>query len=76
MKDTLCNNHNSVIFDIDLCIKTLKHKDFDPNYVINTLKIAKNKVKYCKKQGQRMENRLYKYRKSIEELGFERTKHE
>lgn len=74
MKDTLCNNHDNVIYDINLCIKTLKHKDFDPNIVINTLKITKNTVKHCKKLGQKLENRCKAYRNAIESLGFTRNK--
>lgn len=69
--DTLCNNHNQIIFNLKQVKNALKESNIDEN----TLKLLENSIKtckYCKKQGQNMENRLRKYRNSIEKLGFKR----
>ena len=61
---TICNNHNEIIH----LLKQMKHtKDIRP--LINE---ALDFVRYAKKQGQRMENRLTLYKETIEKLGFKR----
>ena len=74
-RETLCNNHNDTIYDcteLIKAIKGLKIASDSKNSIINRLKLIKNRSKYCKKQGQRMENRLKLYRNSIEDLGFQK----
>lgn len=74
-KETLCNNHNDTIYDCTELIKEIKGLKIasdSKNSIINRLKLIKNRSKYCKKQGQRMENRLKLYRNSIEDLGFQK----
>ena len=65
---TICNNHNQIIHNLKEMKKLTKNNELR-NLINETLEF----VRVCKKQGQRMENRLYKYRKSIEELGFKRN---
>lgn len=62
--DTLCNNHNTIIF----LLKQYK-KTGDVENINTCIEIARE----CKKQGQHMENRMKKYRTSIEKLGFVRV---
>lgn len=63
--DTICNNHNHVMY----MLKQYK-KTGDLWYVDQSIKL----IRYCKKQGQHMENRMRKYRYAIESLGFEKSK--
>ena len=62
--DTICNNHNHVVY----LLKQYK-KSGDIWYVDQAIKL----VRFCKKQGQHMENRLCKYVRAINSLGFERV---
>ena len=74
-RETLCNNHNDTIYDCTELIKEIKGLKIasdSKNSIINRLKLIKNRSKYCKKQGQRLENRCRSYRMAIEDLGFER----
>jgi hypothetical protein len=64
MYETLCNNHNQIIWNLKQFKKT-----GDINLINDSIEISK----YCKKQGQRMENRMKQYRNSIEKLGFTRN---
>ena len=61
--ETLCNNHNQVIFLLQQIKKTGD---------LSLINEALEYTRHCKKQGQRMENRLKAYRNSIENLGFQR----
>ena len=75
--DTLCNNHNENVYDIERIMKYVKTMDIsykDKTYIYNMLQNIKNRTKHCKKLGQRLENRCRKYRYAIESLGFERIK--
>ena len=68
---TLCNNHNQIIHNLQE-IKKLT-KDAKIREILNdTLDFSR----YCKKQGQRMENRLKSYKNAITELGFQRVRKE
>lgn len=62
--DTICNNHGHVIWMLQQFKKT-----GDTWYIDQSIKL----VRYCKKQGQKCENRLRKYRTAIEGLGFQRV---
>ena len=62
--ETICNNHNQVMY----MLKEFK-KTGDIWYVDQSIKL----VRYCKKQGQSLENRLKKYLDSILDLGFKRV---
>lgn len=58
--ETLCSNHNDMINQ-----PWVKH-------IFDTTGDIKAQVKHCKKQGQRIVNRLRKYRRAVERLGFKR----
>lgn len=62
--DTICNNHNHVVFMLQQFKKT-----GDDWYIDQSIKL----VRHCKKQGQHMEKRLNKYRAAVESLGFKRV---
>lgn len=68
--ETLCNNHNQIMFNLKEIKKLVKGN----KEAIEGLNVCLEYVRYCKKQGQHMENRMRKYRSAIEELGFSRTK--
>ena len=63
--ETICNNHNEVMH----LLKQFK-KTGDVWNIDQAIKL----VRYCKKQGQKMERRLQKYHESIISLGFERKR--
>ena len=68
---TLCNNHNQIIHNLQERKKL--NKDAKIREILNdTLDFSR----YCKKQGQRMENRLKSYKNAITELGFQRVRKE
>lgn len=58
--EALCSNHDDMIDQ-----PWVKH-------IFDTTGDNKIRVKHCKKQGQRMENRLHKYRRAVERLGFKK----
>ena len=62
--ETICNNHNQIIW----MLKEFK-KTGDLWYVDQSIKLTK----FCKKQGQRMENHMAKTRSTIESLGYQRV---
>ena len=59
--ETICNNHNHVIWMLQQYKKT-----GDMWYIDQSIKLER----FCKKQGQRMENRLKAYVSAIEGLSF------
>lgn len=72
MQDTLCNNHNEIIHNLNIIKQALKNCGAEQAYidlVVNT----KRQCKHCKKLGLRMEARLQKYRSAIENLDFVRV---
>ena len=62
--ETICNNHNEVIY----LLKEFK-KTGDMWNIDQALKL----VRHCKKQGQSLENRLRAYVSAIEGLSFKRV---
>jgi hypothetical protein len=66
--ETLCNNHNVVISNLQTLKKYIS--DVDARELINDTLCF---VRYCKKQGQRMEDRLHSYVSAINGLGFQRV---
>ena len=62
--ETICNNHNHVIW----MLQQYK-KSGDTWYIDQSIKL----IRYCKKQGSRMEARLMKLRNAIESCGFKRV---
>lgn len=68
---TLCNNHNQIIHNLQE-IKKLTKDEKIREILNDTLDFSR----YCKKQGQRMENRLKSYKTAITELGFQRVRKE
>lgn len=69
--DTLCNNHNEIMQNLDIIKQALKNCGAEQAY-IDLIIDTKKQCRHCKKLGQHMENRLRKYRYAIESLGFER----
>jgi len=68
MCKTLCNTHREIIFTVN------KIKESSSLTNIKTLCNEVNSLtRKAVKLGQRMENRLHKYRSSIEDLGFKRV---
>ena len=67
--ETLCNNHNQVMFNLKQLKKNIK-SETDRKLVNETLAL----VRYCKWQGQRMEARLSRYSDAIINLGFTRAR--
>ena len=75
--ETLCSNHDDIIFKVQQLEKYLKDNILildQPwvRHIFDTTGDIKAQVKQRKKQGQRMENRLRKYRRAVERLGFKR----
>lgn len=63
--ETICNNHNHVVF----MLKQFK-KTGDMWYIDQSIKL----IRYCKKQGQRMECRLYKWNDLVtRQMGYKRV---
>ena len=67
--ETLCNNHNQVMFNLKQLKKNIK-SEADRKLVNETLAL----VRYCKWQGQRMEARLSRYYNAIIGLNFTRAR--
>ena len=62
--ETICNNHNQIMWMLQQFKKTK-----DMWYVDQSIKLAR----YCKKQGQHMENHMAKTRSALESLGYKRV---
>ena len=62
--DTICNNHNEIIHLLQKFKKTGN---------IQFVNQAIDLTRVCKKQGQKMENRLRKYFDAISSLSFKRV---
>ena len=63
--ETICNNHNQVMW----MLKEFK-KTGDMWYIDQSIKL----VRYCKKQGQSLENRLYKWNDLVtRQMGYKRV---
>lgn len=71
--ETLCNNHNQIIFNLKKIKEFIKNKE-EENNICNLINETKVYCMICKKQGQRMENRLRKYVSCIEKLNFKRVR--
>lgn len=80
LSDSLCNSHNSILYWVREVKKSLKKEvkknpDLESNLdpVFSVLDKISCESRIAKRKGQHMENRLKKYRNSIESLGFERV---
>lgn len=71
--ETLCNNHNQIIFNLKKIKEFIKNKE-EENNICDLINETRAYCMICKKQGQRMENRLRKYVSSIEKLNFKRVR--
>ena len=77
LKEFLCQNHNDALFllkELKRYTKSIDMEYKDRVFYVNTIQNIEYIIRHCKKQGQRMENRLRKYRYAIEKLGFKRVK--
>jgi len=66
---TICDIHDDIITALDFLSKC-KGYTKESKKVFNDLKEACEEAKI---KGQKMENRLFKYRESIENLGYSRN---
>ena len=69
---TLCTYHNFSIGNLKQLKNRLKKQNPQDTIAINIICDIIKDIQHAKKLGQRMENRLKKYRKAVELLGFER----
>ena len=69
--ETICNNHNVIISNLIQMKKLTKDKELK-----ELIQDSLDFVRHCKKQGQRMENRLKLYKGAMEGLGFQRIRKE
>lgn len=76
-KESLCSSHDTIKYwalDIKKKLKkSIKDGDFTKVVeLIPTLETIVKESRIAKKKGQKLENRLILYRRSIEKLGFKR----
>lgn len=69
---TICTYHNFSIGNLKQLKSRIKKQNPEDTIAINIICDIIKDIQHAKKLGQRMENRLKKYRKSVELLGFER----
>lgn len=69
---TLCTYHNFTIGNLKQLKNRIKKVEPQDVVAISIIDDIIKDIRVAKKMGQRMENRLKKYRKSIELLGYER----
>ena len=69
---TICQNHNFIKDYLKRLKLILKRDKYLNEYAFGLINEGLATCKTAKKQGQAMENRLKKYRQSIEQLGFKR----
>ena len=79
LNDSLCNSHNTIMYwvrEIKKSLKKIEKDEPELNYKLEDVHERLNDIaaeaRIAKKKGQHMENRLKKYRSSIESLGFKR----
>lgn len=71
---TLCTNHNFIIHSLRQIKHLLKTNNYKDDIIFEIIDECIKDVKIAKKQGEKMEKRLKKYRQAIELLGFIRKK--
>lgn len=69
---TICTYHNFTIGNLKQLKNRLSKQNPQDTIAINIICDIIKDIRQAKKLGQRMENRLKKYRKAIELLGYER----
>lgn len=67
--ETICNNHNHIVWLLQQFKKYNKDNNLDTWYIDQAIKLTR----FCKKQGQSLENRLSSYKDAILGLGFKRV---
>ncbi len=77
-KESLCNSHDSIKYWASDIKRKLKRSIKEENFssvveLIPTLDTIIKESRVAKKKGQKLENRLILYRRSIEKLGFKRV---
>ena len=77
-KESLCSSHDTIKYwanDIKKKLKkAIKTNDYSSvEELVPTLNIIIEETRIAKKKGQKLENRLIKYRRSVESLGFKRV---
>ena len=76
---SLCNSHDTITYwnreakrALKAYIKSHPESEDFLNIVLDCTNKSIEETRIAKKKGQRMENRLKRYRNSIEKLGFQR----
>ena len=77
-KESICNSHNTIQYWAKEVKKKLKKsiKEDNLSMLEDVLPVIDDIIKesrLAKKKGQNMENRLKRYRNSVESLGFKRV---
>lgn len=77
-KESLCSSHDTIKYwaqDVKKKLKkAIKLQDYsNMEELVPTLNTIIEETRLAKKKGQKLENRLVKYRRSIESLGFKRV---
>lgn len=79
-KESLCSSHDTIKYWAQDVKKKLKKAIKLQNYsnieeLVPILNTIVEEARIAKKKGQKLENRLIKYRRSVESLGFKRVGH-
>ena len=69
-QNTICYRHSTIKYLLTYVSKKLKSGEYNLEDLITKLNEAIKEVGLAKRSGQHMENRLRRYRNSIENLGF------
>ena len=77
-KESLCSSHDTIKYWANDIKKKLKKAVKTEDYsnikdLIPVLNDLLTETRLAKKKGQKLENRLVKYRRSVESLGFKRV---
>ena len=72
-KTVLCTKHKNIVSYVDICIENCLVKNSTKELIFYLNKI-KETIKEANEDAKAMEERLYKYKTSIEKLGFKRVK--
>jgi len=70
--DYICSYHNIIRENLKKLSRVIVSQNLNNEKIDDLIEEMKISVKYAKKAGIKMENRLLKYKNTIEELGFER----
>lgn len=73
-RDTLCSNNMVVKDNLTTLRAMLRKLNVQDPKIFTLIDESRNTLKIMKTQGQKMENRLYKYHEALCKLGFKRIR--